>query len=94
MATKKTPVNSKFLEVATSAVPANPAVTSADRAFIRGLKRRGFTDEEITALGRKAGLNIQPSDLAVKTRKAKAVAVVAPVAQPRPMQPAPAQPQR
>ena len=62
MATKKTPVNSKLLEVAEAATPENPALSSADKAYLRGLRRRGFTQQEIQAVAQKAGFQV-PVDL-------------------------------
>lgn len=71
MATKKTPVNTKLLEVVQATPPINPAMTGADRTFLRGLKRRGYSNDEIIAIGKKAGFSVKQEDLAVKTRKAK-----------------------
>lgn len=72
MATKKIPVNNKLLEAAAATPPANPALTGPDRAFLRGLKRRGYTEQEIIALGSKAGLKVTAADLVVRGRKPKA----------------------
>lgn len=78
MATKnRTPVNAALLESAKTAAPKNPAVTSADKAYLRGLKKRGFTDDEIIQLSAKAGLKVTAEMLAVKPRKAKPAATVA-----------------
>ena len=74
MATKKIPVNSKLLEAAAATPPTNPALTGSDRAFLRGLTRRGYTEQEIIALGRKAGLNVTAADLVPRGRKPKSVA--------------------
>jgi len=87
MATKKTPINAKLLEAVTATPPTNPALTGADRTFLRGLKRRGYTEAEIIAIGKKAGMTFTSDDLKPKVKIAKAGAP-----QPRPMQPA--QPQR
>jgi hypothetical protein len=82
MATKKTPINSKLLEAATATPPANPALTGADRTFVRGLIRRGYTEGEVIALGQKASLNVTAADLVPKGRKPKSQVVT-----PQPLQP-------
>ena len=74
MATKKTQVNSRLLEAAAATPPANPALTGPDRAFLRGLARRGYTQQEIIALGEKAGLKLTAADLVPRGRKPKSVA--------------------
>lgn len=88
MATKKAPVNSKLLEAITTILPANPAMTRADLSFLRGLRRRGYTTDEIIRVGQKAGFIVTSKDLIVAPKKPKNVAVAAPVSQARPMQPA------
>lgn len=82
MATKKTPVNSKLLEVTAATPPANPAITRADLSFLRGLKRRGYTDAEIIGISQKSGLKVSAEQLVVTKRAPKVVAV--PPAQARP----------
>ncbi len=42
--------------------PANPALSAADKTYLRGLRRQGYTQEEITSIASKAGFNV-PSDL-------------------------------
>ncbi len=68
---KRTPVNSALMEAAQAATPKNPAVTGADKAYLRGLKKRGFTDDEVIQLAAKAGLKVDASMLVVKPRKPK-----------------------
>lgn len=69
MATKKQPVAAKLAEAFASVQPANPALSSSDKAYLRGLKRRGFTEQEIASVAQKAGFKV-PADLfIIKTRK-------------------------
>jgi hypothetical protein len=77
MATKKAPVNSKLLEAVTATPPQNPALTGPDRVFLRGLKRRGYTEFEIIAIGKKAGMTVTADDLKPK-KKAASVQQVKP----------------
>lgn len=85
MATKKPAINNKLLDVVAATPPINPALTSADLSFLRGLKRRGYTDNEIIAISQKAGLKVSAEQLVVNKRAPKVVA--APLAQARPAQP-------
>lgn len=69
MATKKVAVNQSLVKAFENAKPKNPALTGADKAFLRGLKRRGFTLEEIKAIAGESGF-IVPDDLfEIKKRK-------------------------
>lgn len=86
MATKKAPVNSKLLEVVTATPPASPALTGADRVFLRGLKRRGYTELEIIAIGEKAGMTVTSDDLKPKEKKPKIEVVTEPVEKQAPQQ--------
>ena len=74
MATKKTQVNSKLLEAVTATPPANPAPTGPDLAFLRGLTRRGYTEQEITSIAHKAGMKIDAGFFAKAAEKAKKAA--------------------
>ena len=74
MATKKTPVNSKLLEAVAATPPANPAPTGPDLAFLRGLIRRGYTEQEITSIAHKAGMKIDAGFFAKAAEKAKKAA--------------------
>ena len=69
MGSKKTPVNAKLLEVVVATPPASPALTGADRVFLRGLKRRGYTEQEIILIGTKAGVKVTPEDLKPKAKE-------------------------
>ena len=68
--TKRTPaiVNNSLVEIFTSAKPKNPAVSQADKRYLRSLKKRGFTDEELIALAKEAGLIVTTEMLQVKQR--------------------------
>ena len=70
MATKKATINSKLLDVVAVTPPANPAITGADKTYLRGLIRRGYTHDEIITIGAKAGLKVNPQDLITNGKKA------------------------
>ena len=72
MATKKTQVNDGLLKAFENAKPANPALTSADKTYLRGLRRRVFTQEEIKKVANEAGFEV-PADLFEQKKKAPAV---------------------
>lgn len=42
--------------------PANPALSAADKTYLRGLRRQGYTQDEIKRVASNAGFNV-PSDL-------------------------------
>lgn len=69
MATKKVAVNESLMKAFENAKPKNPALTGADKAFLRGLKRRGFTLEEIKVIASDAGFLV-PDDLFETKKKA------------------------
>ena len=74
MATKKSDSSSdssKLIEAFAAAQPKNPALTSSDKTFLKGLQRRGFTAQEITDIAAKAGFVVTPEMLVVKKRAAK-----------------------
>lgn len=70
MATKKIQVNEGLVKAFENAKPANPALTSADRTYLRGLRRRGFTQEEIKQIANNAGFQV-PADLFESKKKAQ-----------------------
>ena len=74
MASKKIKVNERLLAAAESIQPANPAITSADLTYLRGLKRRGYTDNEIISIANKASLQVKPEQLVVVKRVKKVAA--------------------
>jgi hypothetical protein len=68
--TKRTlvPVNDSLVEIFTNARPKNPAVSEADKRYLRTLKKRGFTDEELITLAKEAGLIVTTEMLQAKQR--------------------------
>ena len=74
----KQKVNPKLAEAFEAVQPKNPALSSADKTYLRGLRRRGFTEVEIMDIAGKAGMQV-PADLfAQKTKN-----LATPVAQPK-----------
>lgn len=72
MATKqKQTVSSKLAEAFSAAQPKNPALNSSDKSFLKGLQRRGFTEQEIIEVAAKAGFVVTAEMLVVKKRAAK-----------------------
>jgi hypothetical protein len=68
---KRIPLNELLAEVASKAKPAKPALSSTDKAYLRGLKKRGFTNEELIELAAKAGLTVTVEMLEVKPKTSK-----------------------
>jgi hypothetical protein len=68
MATKAKPRQS-LIDAFKDEAPQNPALNSADKAYLRGLVRRGFTHDEIVAIAAKHGIKVTTSDLIVKSKK-------------------------
>jgi SOS response regulatory protein OraA/RecX len=68
MATKKQAVNEDLAKAFEAVKPANPALTSADKTYLRGLRRRGFTQNEIQDVAKKAGFQV-PTDLFESKKK-------------------------
>ena len=66
---KVTQVNEKLTSIFSEVQPANPAPSSTDKAYLRGLKKRGFTDNEIIQVAAKAGYKITADMLIVKPKK-------------------------
>lgn len=62
MATKKQAVNETLAKAFEAVKPANPALSSADKTYLRGLRRRGFTQQEIQTIAQNAGFQV-PDDL-------------------------------
>jgi len=67
MATKTAP-SKKLLDAFSNVQPASPALSSADRTFLRGLHRRGFSYEEIVKYAGEAGY-VVPADLFITKKK-------------------------
>lgn len=68
-----------MLAVINSTKPATPILQGKERTYYKGLKRRGFSEQQINEFIKKAGYPV-PADL--WTDKAKKP-VAAPVAQPK-----------
>lgn len=69
MATRKQPqIASALTNAFASVQPANPALSRADKSYLRGLTKRGFTQEEIAEIAQKAGFKI-PADLFITKPK-------------------------
>jgi len=81
MASKKVAVNSELEKAFSEAKPANPALSTSDKSYLRGLVRRGFTPAEIEAVAKKAGFLVPASIFIVKPKFVKKGAVVTPVGQ-------------
>jgi len=64
----KAKVNPALAAAFEAAQPANPALSSADKTYLRGLRRRGFTEYEIRDIAGRAGMQV-PDDLFVQKKK-------------------------
>jgi SOS response regulatory protein OraA/RecX len=69
MAAKKQEINERLSKAFEAVEPKNPALSGADKAYLRGLQRRGFTESEIREVAQKAGF-VVPTDLFQKKGKA------------------------
>lgn len=67
----RAPVNEKLTSVFSDTPPQNPAPSAADKAYLRGLKKRGYTEAEIIQIAKKAGFSITPEIFVVKNVKKK-----------------------
>ena len=74
MASKKQVVNADLAKAFESVQPANPALTSADKTYLRGHRRRGFTQSEIQAIAEKAGFVVPANLFDIKKKSDKASA--------------------
>lgn len=70
MAAKKQEVSEKLAKAFEAVEPKNPALSGADKIYLRGLQRRGFTESEIRDVAQKAGF-VVPADLFQKKEKSK-----------------------
>lgn len=66
---KKPKINERLAAVIEAAKPANPTLSATDKAHLRSLKKRGFTDAEIIEIARKAGFVIDAAALVIKTKE-------------------------
>lgn len=76
--------------------PANPIMSSAEKSYFKGLKKRGYSEAQIRQGIEKAGYTAGPDFFVVKEKKPKAPtpaepAPAATVARPFTSQPAPVQ---
>lgn len=60
--------NQKLVDAFKNARPANPALSAADKSYLRGLRRQGYTQEEIKIIASQAGFEI-PADLFISKSK-------------------------
>lgn len=65
----KSKVKEALLKVVEATPPKIPALSSADKTYLRGLKRRGYTEGEIVAIVQKAGLSVPPDLFEQKKKK-------------------------
>ena len=68
---KRVPVSEKLASVFAETTPANPAPTTSDLAYLKSLKKRGYTDTEIIQIASKAGFKITAEMLVIKAKKPK-----------------------
>lgn len=68
----KMKVSDKLLAAVEAIPPKNPAPSAQDRAYLRGLKRRGYTEAEIRAVAQKAGFGELAPDFFTPKKKAQA----------------------
>jgi hypothetical protein len=69
MAKVTSPVNEKLISVFSQTPPANPAPTPADKAYLIGLKKKGYKEAEIIEIAAKAGFLISPELFITKSKK-------------------------
>lgn len=65
---KKQPVAAKLAEAFQSTPPTHPALSSSDKTYLKGLTKRGYTEDEIIDIAKKAGFLV-PTDLFVTKQK-------------------------
>jgi hypothetical protein len=68
MAKKQSEVSEKLLEVFSTVTPANPKPIGADRRYLLGLQKRGFTPTEIINVAAKAGFKLTPEFFVLKKK--------------------------
>jgi hypothetical protein len=62
--------NQKLVDAFKNERPANPALSAADKSYLRGLRRQGYTQDEITNIAGKSGFAV-PADLFATKRQSK-----------------------
>ncbi len=65
----KQKINEALIQAVEENPPKNPALSSSDKAYLRGLKRRGYTEQEITAIVEKAGMTMPENFFVPKKKK-------------------------
>ena len=53
-------------------VPAIPVLSSADKSYLKGLKKKGYSDQQIIAIAAKSGFTIDAKFLVVKPKLTEA----------------------
>jgi hypothetical protein len=71
MAKSKQAVNEKLASVFADTPPANPAPSAADKAYLKSLTKRGYTETEIIQVAAKAGFKITSELFIAKPKKPK-----------------------
>lgn len=66
----KAKVNEALKKELDAMTPANPVLSSADKAYLRGLMRRGFSEQQIRSAVQKVGMEI-PANFFEKINKPK-----------------------
>lgn len=56
----KPKINEKLLALVEEVEPANPVLSGEDKRYLRGLKRRGYSEQQIFDIVKKAGLAMPP----------------------------------
>lgn len=66
---KKFVPDSSILEIVNAVKPATPVMTGPEKTYFKGLKRRGYSEQQINEFIKKAGYPV-PADLwVVKAKK-------------------------
>jgi hypothetical protein len=68
----KEEVNEKLIAAFSETRPANPMPVGADRRYMLGLLKRGYTPQEITTIAAKAGYKLTNEFFVVKPKKTPA----------------------
>ena len=66
----KEEINPKLVEVFSETRPANPTPVGADKRYLLGLLKRGYTPQEIANIAGKAGYKLSQEFFVVKQKKA------------------------
>ena len=63
----------QLLQAATElVVPAVPVLSSADKSYLKGLKKKGYTNQQIIAIAQKSGFTIEAKLLEVRPKLSEA----------------------